>query len=128
MHDSQLIQNKRFIGGMNIDRLWGRNARTNATVPLATMRASDEEIEIAAIPPFRRFLPSVTVPRSEVTAVYRSLGLILTPGVGVEAGSSTHYFWTWRGATIVKQLVTMGYPTSAPRRPSLFTLVGRRPR
>jgi hypothetical protein len=118
---------RRYVGGMNLARAWYGLRRFNATVPLAVMLASAEAIEIRAIWPLGRILPSVKVAREEVAAVYLSRAVILTPGVAVETTAGcTHYFWTWRGSALVSQLSEMGYPMGTPRRPSLLVLLGLR--
>ena len=117
---------RRFLGGMNLARPFGRANRANATVPLAIMTISTERLQIGPIAALSRILPSVSVARPEVEAVFRSTGL-LTPGVGVKERTGVHFFWTFRGRRIVAELEALGYPVAPTRRPSLRLLSGRSP-
>jgi hypothetical protein len=115
---------RRFLGGMNLARPFGRANRVNATVPLAIMTIGAGQLSIGPIAALSRILPSVTVARPEVEAVFRSTGL-LTPGVGLKEPTGVHFFWTFRGRRIVAELEALGYPVTPTRRPSLRLLSGR---
>ena len=110
---------------MNLARPFGsRLNRTNATVPLAVMSISADELYIGPILPLRRILPSVRVARHDVEAVFRSTGFARS-GIGVTERTGVHFFWTFRARRVLADLEALGYPVTEPRRPSLWLLSGR---
>lgn len=110
---------------MNLARPFGgRLNRTNATIPLAIMTISADQLSIGPIAALRRVLPGVSVAHPDVEAVFRSTGP-LTMGVGVQERTGVHFFWTFRARRIVEELEALGYPLAPTRRPSLRLLSGR---
>jgi hypothetical protein len=109
---------------MNLDHRFGTQRRANATIPLATMVVSLTSLRIGPIGVLRRILPTVDIPRSQVVAAYRSIGLV-TFGVAVRTNTSIHYFWTFRIRRILNEIEALGYPIEGPRWTSMFQLLGR---
>lgn len=114
---------RRFVGGMNLDRPFGRLRRTNATAPLAVMTLNSDELSIGPIRLLARALPGIHLSKDEVQAVYRSTGL-LTAGIAVRGSIGVHYFWTFRGKHIVAELKALGYPSMPPKRGPAWRLLG----
>jgi hypothetical protein len=110
---------------MNLARPFaGGSNRVNATIPLATMTISAGQLCIGPIAALRWILPSVSLARPEVEAVFRSTGFNRW-GVGVKEPSGVHFFWTFNGRRILAELEALGYPVAPARRPSLRLLSGR---
>jgi hypothetical protein len=114
---------RRFIGGINLARPFGRLNRANATIPLAVLEFSADELCLGPIRPLIKILPTVHLARDQVHAVYRSTGL-LTMGVAVQEAGGVHFFWTVRGRRVITELETLGYSTQPPKRPSIWRLSG----
>jgi len=91
---------------------------------LATLTISAGQLSIHPIAALSRILPSVTLARADVEAVFRSTGP-MTPGVGVKERTGVHFFWTFRGRRILAELEALGYPVGPRRRPSIRLLSGR---
>jgi hypothetical protein len=122
------MDDRSFLGGMNVEMSsWGQR-RVNFAIPLARLRVADSKLMLHSLArslAHQLRLRSVPIERTEVKEVFRSSGS-LHPGVGIETvEGKIHYFWTLRPESVLANLAERNYPNGPERRsPRYLMLLG----
>jgi hypothetical protein len=122
------MDDRYFVGGMNIEfPIWWIK-RTGTGIPFARMRVHDGGVSIGyrwpSMPGMPKALRSFEIPKTDIAQVFRSRGIFIW-GVGFETTTSkTHFFLTFGWRKVLTELADRGYAIGADRRPGFLYAAG----
>jgi len=119
------VDDRWFIGGMNVELPFLVFRRYGAMPPFARLHIDDDGLWIGTTVPFiPKKSRSLAVTRQDIVQVFRSRGMF-SWGVGIETvESKTHFFWTFNPRSVLDELMKRGYAVGNDRIPGSIYLMG----